>query len=382
MGSKFRIRVSKSNLPPGRILLLDTSILSRGISRTLARLVQMQLGYPAASPLRAEAVSISHLVLKGVSSGSALLECEPLDIPELSGKHPAIISSVQLIDGINHYRETSSWPDYLSAVVRQELGETLKAVLQDEGDIFLEVQEQEGAVWHECKLDADIRDALLQPEFVETDVPVDIVGKVYGIDIDNAKFKVDTRVARVTVNFAPDQVHDIDAVRWSRVFVTGIPEDKEYRRIGSMISIRPATEEEEDGIFPRTAGESQWENAPVYEAVAQKIDVLTQLPDKWDSYNATRPSLLNSDFAIEFFRGVVMSLAAHNIELPEPDVIPTVTGGFQLEWEVGERILELEILAPEEFGFLQIDGDVEREGTVSRWEAMRLIRWVITGEEV
>jgi hypothetical protein len=75
-------------------------------------------------------------------------------------------------------------------------------------------------------------------------------------------------------------------------------------------------------------------------------------------------------------------LLDYGIEMPTPFLVPTPSGGVQLEWKVLARELELEVLKPSRFEFLAVDGERESEGTASRWMATRLIRWVITGEEV
>jgi hypothetical protein len=72
----------------------------------------------------------------------------------------------------------------------------------------------------------------------------------------------------------------------------------------------------------------------------------------------------------------------HGISVPAPFLAPTALGGVQLEWHIDSRELELEIPEKGKFEFLAVDGSNEIEGEASRWTAMRLLRWVITGETV
>ena len=101
----------------------------------------------------------------------------------------------------------------------------------------------------------------------------------------------------------------------------------------------------------------------------------------WDSYQARSPESRSLDFALQFLRDSIGGLLDYGIEAPTPFLVPTPSGGVQLEWKVLDRELELEITKLGHFEYLAVDSEGESEGVSSRWEAMRLIRWVLTGEQ-
>ena len=71
----------------------------------------------------------------------------------------------------------------------------------------------------------------------------------------------------------------------------------------------------------------------------------------------------------------------YNIPIPDTFVVPTKVGGVQFEWDIEDRELELEVVDKNNFKYLAIINENEKEGASSRWQ-LRLLRWVITGEEI
>jgi hypothetical protein len=108
----------------------------------------------------------------------------------------------------------------------------------------------------------------------------------------------------------------------------------------------------------------------------QPIDQLLgfrSLPPDWDSYGS-RPI---DDRAITC--GLVLLLQAEGEMAHAPHVCPVPGGGVQLEWQVGQRALELEVLPKGSVEFLRIDGDTTVEGSLDprdRTQVATLLRWL------
>lgn len=73
-------------------------------------------------------------------------------------------------------------------------------------------------------------------------------------------------------------------------------------------------------------------------AVIQRLVELSQLPIDWDSYGSPPPTPAATKVATEIVQMPVFDF------LPSPGVSPVSGGGVQLEWEIGSRALEVEIL--------------------------------------
>jgi len=138
----------------------------------------------------------------------------------------------------------------------------------------------------------------------------------------------------------------------------------------------------EDNALTIARESHRGESTEAYRRAVEHSEALLRLEDGWDSYKARRPSPRSIEFALSFLREAIDFFLDDGVEMPAPFLVPTLRGGVQFEWRVGNRELELEIQEPEQFLYLAVDGDEEREGPATRWRAMRLIRWVISGDEV
>ncbi|HET9212579.1 MAG TPA: hypothetical protein VFR03_19400 [Thermoanaerobaculia bacterium] len=117
-----------------------------------------------------------------------------------------------------------------------------------------------------------------------------------------------------------------------------------------------------------------------YQQVRARVGKLLTLHENWNTYGAKIPSQRALFFTLHFMRDAIGVLLDHGISVPAPFLAPTASGGVQLEWHIGPRELELEIPGKGRFEFLVVDGSNKAEGEASRWMAMRLLCWVITGE--
>lgn len=379
--SKIAIAVEKSYLPPGKVLLADASALTEGFQDALARIIQQQLGYQARGKLRKEAKNLSEILLVGVSEGSGVLECETFFEAGSSVSSPAVTAAFELVASIENYNRTGDWPPSLPSNVRNRLGKTISPIISGSDEtatIFISVEENGSK--RDCYIDSSVEEALQAPEEFSTVEQIEVVGKMYDINVDNGIFKLDTGQGRVEVKIEDSDLDTVDELRWKRVFVAGFPTDERCRKIENISGLRSAEEDEEDGIsLPREM--LTIERSESLAEVNEKAKDIRNLSDGWDSYNASSPSRSTIDFAINFLRDAVAMCASYGLELPAPFFVPMVNGGVQFEWEIADRELELEIAKPNYFSYLKISSDMENEGSASRWEVMRLIYWVVTGEQ-
>jgi len=89
------------------------------------------------------------------------------------------------------------------------------------------------------------------------------------------------------------------------------------------------------------------------------LNKITELSQNWDSYGSPPPTFLAIGLAID-----VLTKIDHP-SLSAASVVPTSGGGVQLEWSVGSRRFQLEILGEGSVEYLKIDetGPVE-EGSL------------------
>jgi len=91
-------------------------------------------------------------------------------------------------------------------------------------------------------------------------------------------------------------------------------------------------------IFRRShtaATESRWQAK-----VLERMTSLIRLPAGWDSYGAPAPRYEAAMFALEVLQRVMRN------DTPVPAVVPSSTGGIQLEWHEKSVDLEIHIEAP------------------------------------
>lgn len=108
----------------------------------------------------------------------------------------------------------------------------------------------------------------------------------------------------------------------------------------------------------------------------KRVFQTAELSANWDSYGS--PPL--SAQAVRTAISVILSV--HLDDLPTPDVVPVPGGGIQLEWRMGSRELELEILPNGSLEFLKSEhGEPLEEGTLelSAIETTSLASWLLSG---
>lgn len=113
-------------------------------------------------------------------------------------------------------------------------------------------------------------------------------------------------------------------------------------------------------------------------SIAQITDLLL-LPEGWDGYGSPEISASIADAASK----CVTRISAYCDQMPV--VVPTSSGGIQLEWTRDERLLELEFTSDDTIHYLAVDpaSDYEEEEIINAgdWgEILRLIHWLQHGE--
>ena len=123
------------------------------------------------------------------------------------------------------------------------------------------------------------------------------------------------------------------------------------------------------------------ESIPLYkewQAKAMKSALgLANLPDTWELAGRVRPSAQAIQGALEMIR-LAGSIGLD--DLPRPFVVPLAGGGVQLEWELGERRVELEIWNEGAPSYLQLKaGEPLPNGEGELWplnQAKDLFGWL------
>jgi hypothetical protein len=124
------------------------------------------------------------------------------------------------------------------------------------------------------------------------------------------------------------------------------------------------------GVIPM-----QHTNAWILSA-AQRIRELSALRQGWDGENG--PSV--TDQALASAGSLLEQLAKPRIGFA-PHVGPVVGGGLQLEWTVGVKSLEIEVLPDGRFEFLAARGNEMQEGEIHDLFAVQsLVSWLLSDE--
>jgi hypothetical protein len=382
MPPKIRISIKKRGIPPGMVLLEDDASLSSGLHDSLARLIQRQLGFPWRSKLRGEAKRLTRVVLTSVTEGSGVLNYQGLQPSGVAGRYPSGIAAFDLVSGIKAFSDSDAWPPFLPAVVRNRLGAAVAPVMTDD-ETYLEIDVEEDGMQAACVIRENTKVALQNPEQFSTEALVHVVGAMTDLNLKTMTFKLDAGGRSVTVEMDENDFRhaDSDELRWNRLYVSGLPRDEQCKTVHKIEALRLATDEESNGVS-RSGELRRGERAEAYRQTLERSKELLVLENGWNSFSGPAPSKRTMAFALHFLRDSAGVLLDHGIEIPVPFLVPTSSGGVQFEWHVEGRELELEIPEKGRFEFLRTDGTSDVEGEASRWTALRLLRWVITGEEI
>jgi hypothetical protein len=121
---------------------------------------------------------------------------------------------------------------------------------------------------------------------------------------------------------------------------------------------------------------SQWVIGPI-----QAVLRLQQLPVGWDRGGSQPPNETAVMTAIQIVNNVAK---LGYDDFPAPHVFPVPGGGVQLEWQRGDRQLEIEVLPTGAAEFVKgIQGEPLEEGDFPMWpptQAKQVFAWLISEE--
>jgi hypothetical protein len=111
-----------------------------------------------------------------------------------------------------------------------------------------------------------------------------------------------------------------------------------------------------------------WQLEPI-----KKILGTMLLPENWDSYGGHTPKREAAETAIQIIASITQK------DPPRPRVVPLGTGGIQLEWENGQRELEVECGPDGSVEALKIEGDREGEScpACTPSDVVNLFAWLM-----
>lgn len=91
---------------------------------------------------------------------------------------------------------------------------------------------------------------------------------------------------------------------------------------------------------------------PAFAESLRAISELAQLPENWDTYGSPRVQQPAVQRAVEV-------LAASQADYTHPPrIIPVAGGGLQIEWDMGPRELEIEVLPDGSIEVLMVEGEM------------------------
>lgn len=114
-----------------------------------------------------------------------------------------------------------------------------------------------------------------------------------------------------------------------------------------------------------------------YPSVSRRLRELSLYGPNWDSYDSPPPTAK----AIQLTTGLLLWARIHSRDMPRPHLVPVSGGGIQLEWQLGSRELELEVLPDGYVEFLAVNDEDEFTGKISSSELLikvrNLWRWLL-----
>jgi len=139
-------------------------------------------------------------------------------------------------------------------------------------------------------------------------------------------------------------------------------------------------------ISPKETFPPQWIIRERYDQLFNRVGQLIALPKNWDSYGGNAISEDCVSRAIKILKHLVEVRDRTGISLPVPFVAPLSSGGIQIEWEEGERYLELS-LGPQDTDIEYFASDNTFAGELSLEGSLKSVKnfeelffWFIKGE--
>ncbi len=183
-------------------------------------------------------------------------------------------------------------------------------------------------------------------------------------------------VTFVTSGTSSDMNVEIPEIPW---FIN----DKTNRTI--VFNHRPRLPQELTGASCVYAALPRWNIMAQLNQAFQSIGRFARFPENWDSYDAKAIDSECISRGVSIFKGLVKLRSVAEVQIPAPFVAPLSTGGIQIEWEEGERYLEVSITPdPLSVDYFATDkareGQLTLEGPLRSTSALKeLLTWFVIG---
>lgn len=140
----------------------------------------------------------------------------------------------------------------------------------------------------------------------------------------------------------------------------------------SPIVLNPGGYAQWSSVIP-TGALSQWQIQGI-----KRLNKVLSLPENWDSYGSCPPTHAAANAAMDLLTGIDIDYFV------APRVVPVSGGGLQLEWEIGERGLELLILDDGSVEYLTTErGEPHEEGHIHLiYEVRPLFLWLLSSGSI
>lgn len=129
----------------------------------------------------------------------------------------------------------------------------------------------------------------------------------------------------------------------------------------------------------------KWSIVTRFNQAFQRIGRFVRFPENWDSYAAKAIDRECISRAVSIFKELVKFRFVAEVQIPAPFVAPLSSGGIQIEWEEGERYLEVSITPdPPSVDYFATDkakeGQLTLEGSLWSTSALKeLLTWFVIG---
>ena len=123
-----------------------------------------------------------------------------------------------------------------------------------------------------------------------------------------------------------------------------------------------------------------------YNQIFRTVGQLVNLPDNWDSYGGKPIEEHCINNAFEILQYLLELRDKDGFEVPAPFMAPLSSGGIQIEWEAGDRYLQIDLLSDSStIEYFAMDktnaGDLSLEGSMKSLSDLReLLIWFVWGE--
>lgn len=129
----------------------------------------------------------------------------------------------------------------------------------------------------------------------------------------------------------------------------------------------------------------KWTVKERFDQAFERVGKFAKLADNWDSYGAKSIDNDSISRGIIILKGLIELRELTGLDIPAPFVAPLSAGGIQIEWEEGDRYLELSIVpGSTDVDYFAVDkakeGQLSLEGSLRSTRALReLLSWFIHG---